>query len=93
MGDRDDPALREAYLQDFFLVLALCNTVVVSGRSHIHSIHSGQWNTLHDMYIYIYVTFCLECSVSSVRIPPEAAHLIGNVTALGVLCCFAFLFV
>ena len=37
---------------------------------------------------------CLECRVSWVRIPPEAAHFFfGKVTALGVLCCFAFLFV
>ena len=33
---------------------------------------------------------CLECRVSWVRVPPEAAHFfLGKVTALGVLCCFA----
>ena len=33
---------------------------------------------------------CLEYRVSWVQVPPEAAHfLLGKVTALGVLCCFA----
>ena len=37
---------------------------------------------------------CLECRVSWVRVPPEAAiFFLGKVTALGVLCCFALLFV
>ena len=36
----------------------------------------------------------LECRVSWVRVPSEAAHFsFGKVTALGVLCCFALLFV
>ena len=29
-----DSALREAYIHDFFVVMAICNTVVVSGNGH-----------------------------------------------------------
>ena len=33
---------------------------------------------------------CIECRVSWVRVPPEAAQFfLGKMTALGVLCCFA----
>ena len=46
-------------------------------------------------HIYTMIrALCLECRVSWVRVPPEAAHFfLGKVTALGVLCCFASLFV
>ena len=50
-------------------------------------------------YTYTYMLsgreLCLECRVSWVRVPPEAASsfFLGKVTALGVLCCFALLFV
>ena len=37
---------------------------------------------------------CLECGVAWVEIPLEAAHFsFGKMTALGMLCCFALLFV
>ena len=34
LHDVRDSSLGEAYIQDFFVVLALCNTVVVSKKSH-----------------------------------------------------------
>lgn len=43
LSDVQSPTLSELYVQDFFVVMALCNTVVVTGKSHIHSIDEGEW--------------------------------------------------
>ena len=42
LSDIQNPTLSELYIQDFFVVMALCNTVVVTGKSHIHSIDEGE---------------------------------------------------
>ena len=42
LADIQDLELRDEYLQDFFTVMALCNTVVVSGKARIHCIDEGQ---------------------------------------------------
>ena len=56
---------------------------------HIHNAILIQY--CHNNYgmSMVYRAFCLECRVSWVRVPPEAAHFFGKVTALGVLRCFA----
>ena len=54
--DLRDQQLREAYIEDFFVVLALCNTVVLSRKSHIQDgqclIHSHTC-MIELQYIYI----------------------------------------
>ena len=54
---------------------------------------TSQFSSVCQAYAHMCM-LCLECRVSWIRVPPEAAlFLKGKVTALDVLCCFALLFV
>ena len=66
-------------------------------KVHPLQVHAFQlWvEAVNDGNVHVHVqagrALCLEYTVSLVRVQPEAAQF--SLTALGVLCCFALLFV
>ena len=51
LRDTEDQALTQDYLQDFFVVLALCNTVVLSRKTQ--DTKDGQWTSIYNAIVHV----------------------------------------
>ena len=79
--------------QDYILLCSRVAALIVLMYMYIHARFGVGPSQLNCLGILAGRALCLECRVSSVMASGPSSFFLGKVTALGILCCFALLFV